>query len=157
IAAALRQHATAVIFGALTTAAAFLCLLLSESPGFMQLGVLIAAGIILAGALMMTVFFAMLGKPPSPRKSDAVARFGSRLVELSGSRPWRVIAAGGGILLAACAVLVLPFGELRFDANPRSLEPRNSRAGTALREIQKRMPVAAEPILVLLESEDRQE
>ena len=61
IAGAVRAHGRGIWFGALTTAAAFLCLLRSESPGFMQLGTLIACGILIAAATMLTLFWLFLG------------------------------------------------------------------------------------------------
>ena len=61
IAAALRTHGPGIWFGALTTAAAFLCLLGSGSLGYQQLGVLIACGILIAAATMMTFFWLFLG------------------------------------------------------------------------------------------------
>ena len=61
IAAALRTHGAGIWFGALTTAAAFLCLLGSDSLGFEQLGVLIACGILIAAGVMMTFFWLFLG------------------------------------------------------------------------------------------------
>ena len=45
-------------------------------------------------------------------------------------------------------------GQLQFDANPKSLEPKDSRAGIALRTIQAKMPIAAEPIIVLFRNTD---
>ena len=61
ISAALRSRGKAIWFGALTTAAAFLCLLGSGSLGYQQLGVLIAFGILIAAAVMMTFFWLFLG------------------------------------------------------------------------------------------------
>src|SRR6185312_3046993 len=56
-------------------------------------------------------------------------------------------------LLCGCAVFAfLPIGRVQFDANPKSLEPKDSRAGIALRTIQSKMPIAAEPVIVLLRS-----
>ncbi len=61
IAGALRAHGSGIWFGAITTAAAFLCLLWSGSPGYQQLGVLIACGILIAAMSMMTLFWFFLG------------------------------------------------------------------------------------------------
>ncbi len=60
ISEAVKNLGRAVFFGALTTAVGFLALLLSNSAGFTQLGVLIAIGIFLAGIFMMSVFFLFL-------------------------------------------------------------------------------------------------
>lgn len=61
IASALRIHGAGIWLGALTTAAAFLCLLGSGSLGYRQLGVLIACGILIAAGVMMTYFWLFLG------------------------------------------------------------------------------------------------
>ena len=59
VADAVHSLGRAVFFGALTTAVGFLALVLSNSSGFIQLGVLIAIGISAAGLLMTTVFFSI--------------------------------------------------------------------------------------------------
>ena len=41
-------------------------------------------------------------------------------------------------------------GELKFEANPRSLEPADSHAGNALRMITEKMPAIGEPWIVLV-------
>jgi uncharacterized protein len=154
IAVALRQHGSGIIFGALTTAAAFLCLMLSGSSGFMQLGVLVAIGIVAAGALMMSVFFVLLTSQHRERKSRLTKAASARLVQYVWSRPvaWTL---GGGMVFAALAVFGYgPFGKIEFAANPKSLEPRHSRAGDALRLIQRKMPVAGEPVLAVIEAKD---
>src|SRR5262249_25073255 len=139
IATALRHHGSGIIFGALTTAAAFLCLLLSESSGFMQLGVLVALGIIAAGALMMTVFFVLLTSRHPERKSRIVKAVSSRFVEIIWRHPvvWTIAAV---VFFTGATILGFgPFGHLGFETNPKSLEPRGSKAGQALRLIQSRM------------------
>ncbi len=54
----------------LTTAVGFLALVLSNSSGFIQLGVLIAIGISAAGLLMTTVFFLFVPRGNVPLRSD---------------------------------------------------------------------------------------
>src|SRR5207237_4222090 len=60
----------AVFFGALTTAVGFLALVLSNSSGFIQLGVLIAIGISAAGVLMTTIFFLFIPSRSKPGQGD---------------------------------------------------------------------------------------
>src|SRR5437763_4250292 len=67
---AIRNLGRAVFFGALTTAVGFMALLLAKSPGFTQLGVLIAIGIFLAGIFMMSIFFIFLPNSSHPQKHD---------------------------------------------------------------------------------------
>jgi predicted RND superfamily exporter protein len=182
IAAALHTHGRGIWFGALTTAAAFLCLLGSGSLGYEQLGVLIACGILIAAGVMMTFFWLFLGIT-LPRRlykivlgvlacaavlgvwsiattirtwsanawqnilsgaglallAMAAAHFLCqwipRLPILAMSRPWRLLAPACAGLGALAVLALAPIGRLVFDLNPKSLEPRNSVAGHALRTI----------------------
>jgi uncharacterized protein len=157
VAAALRSQGKGVFFGSLTTAAAFLCLLRSESTGFEQLGVLIAFGILCAGLFMGTVFFAFIGREFRPKGNDWLWNAGGQFVRFVYRSP-RGFFAVITILLSICAVIAfLPVGQLQFDSNPKSLEPKESRAGIALRTIQAKMPIAAEPVIVLLRSSDAEQ
>ena len=60
IATALQVNGRGIWFGAMTTAAAFLCLMASGSPGYGELGVLIACGILMAAGVMMTFLWLFL-------------------------------------------------------------------------------------------------
>lgn len=157
VAAAIREHGSGIAFGALTTAAAFLCFLRSESTGFAQLGVLTAIGIVLAGLFMMTIFFAFLGPRFRHRETDWMRDAGQRFVDSIYRHPRGYFLASAVLLVALTALAFAPVGKLRFDANPRSLEPPGSRAGAALRMIQEKMPVAAEPLILLVEARDAEE
>ena len=156
IAAALRGQGRGVFFGSLTTAAAFLCFLLSQSPGFAQLGVLIAFGILLAGLFMMTVFFALVGSGFRRRPSDWVWNAGERFVAAVHRAPRGFFLTTALLLTALTALAIAPVGRVQFDANPRTLEPKDSRAGIALRTIQAKMPAVAEPLILLVEGTDAQ-
>ena len=154
VATALRSQGTAVFFGSLNTAAGFLCFMRSESTGFIQLGVLIAIGILCAGLFMTTVFFAFVGRNFRQKHSDWLWSAGAGFVGFVYRSP-RAFFLGFGALLAVCAVFaVLPIGRVDFDSNPKTLEPKDSQAGIALRTIQGKMPIAAEPVIVLLQSPD---
>lgn len=144
-----------ILFGASTTAAAFLSLLLSESLGFAQLGVLIGVGILLAAALMLTVFYVFIGSGYRADGADPL---------LSATQGWldRVLAAPKPVVLATLAALVAattlaaaPWGKVRFEANPQSLEPPGSKAGFALRTIKEKMIAGkAEPVLAIIQGRD---
>ena len=157
IAAALRHHGSGIVFGALTTAAAFLCLLLSGCDGFAQLGVLIACGIAVAGVLMMTVFFVFIGKKHTPRRDDWLRDGGGRFLRFALAHPRRLFLATTALLAALTAYCFLPVGRIRFEADPKSLEPKNSLAGAALRTIQSRLEAAGEPVLVIVEAKDAED
>ncbi len=202
IASALRVHGAGIWFGALTTAAAFLCLLGSGSLGYQQLGVLIACGILVAAGVMMTFFWLFLGIT-LPRwlykvilallacaaavglyfiattvrswsanvwqnigsgaglalLAMAVAHFLCkwipRLPAVAMSRPWRLLAPALAGLVALAAFALAPVGVINFDINPKSLEPRNSVAGHALRTIMARLnPEDIEAVLAVIRAPD---
>jgi hypothetical protein len=202
IAAALRTHATGIWFGALTTAAAFLCLLGSGSPGYQQLGVLIACGILIAAAVMMTFFWLLLGVT-LPRwllkialvvlacaavvgayfiattirswstnvwqnilsgaslalLAMAVAHFLCkwipRLPAIALAHPWKLLAPACAGFLALVVLAIAPVGRLVLDLNPKSLEPRNSIAGHALRTIMAYVnPSRIETVLAVIRAPD---
>lgn len=160
-----------ILFGASTAAASFAILTFSGSPGFAQLGSLIGIGILTAATLMMTIFLALLGKgkersgtflgkTPAPGTTSATAS--SRFSVLgyiefltTHGKSVTLCALGGLILLNFAAYL--PIGKVRFDANPKSLEPAGSDAGFALRKIMEKMPSAEEPVLAIIKAKDAQE
>jgi predicted RND superfamily exporter protein len=156
IAASLRHHGSGIVFGTLTTAAAFLALLHSDCTGFEQLGVLIALGILFAGFFMMTVFFVFIGKKHHQRKGDIFLTMGEGFVARALAHPRALFCFGAGVLGLLTAFAAAPIGRLQFEANPRSLEPRDSRAGHAMRTIQAKMPNVGEPLIALLETSDAQ-
>ena len=202
IAAALRTHGSGIWFGALTTAAAFLCLLGSGSLGYQQLGMLIACGILIAAAVMMTFFWLFLGitLPRSLYKivlgvlvcaavvsvwfiattirtwdagtwkniiscaiitffAMAIAHYFCKwiplLPALALSSPWKLLGPSGAVLIALSLAAFAPVGRIIFDLNPKSLEPRNSVAGHALRTIMSRVnPDGIEPVLAVIRAPD---
>jgi len=158
IAGAIRQLGKGVFFGSLTTAAAFLCLVLSDCAGFAQLGVLIAIGIMLAGIFMMTVFFVLLGKKHVPSKEDWFFRLTTRYVHLVFRRPRQVFYSTAILLGSLSLFACLPIGRLAIEANPRSLEPKDSKAGFALRTISAKMPGAGvEPVIAFVAGKDAEQ
>lgn len=149
------QLGRGILFGAATTAAAFVSLLLSESPGFAQLGVLIAIGILFAALFMMTVFFVLVGRRHVPGNHDIIFNATQRYVDRLFIAPKPVVLATLAILIALNLVAYLPVGTVKFHANPKSLEPANSRAGFALRTITGKMPNAGvEPVLAIVKADD---
>jgi predicted RND superfamily exporter protein len=157
IAAAIRSQGKGVFFGSLTTAVGFLCFLRSQSIGFAQLGVLIAIGILCAGLFMTTIFFAFVGQKFDRRENDWLWNAGQRFVSIVYRAPRAFFLVAAALLTAASAFTLAPVGRLQFDANPKTLEPQDSHAGTTLRTIQARMPIAAEPVIILLRSENAED
>src|ERR1700677_1456567 len=139
VAGAIRQLGKGILFGALTTGAGFLALVLSGCAGFSQLGVLIAIGIMLAAFLMMTVFFVLVGPKHRPREHDWLFDVIKKYVGAVFRSPRPFIICTGIFLLALNILAFAPVGKLVFEADPKSLEPKDSKAGFALRTISAKM------------------
>ena len=100
VADAIHSLGRAVFFGALTTAVGFLALVLSNSSGFIQLGVLIAIGISAAGLLMTTVFFLFVPRGNVPLRSDWILGSVRTYVHRMLARPQSILAISAPILIA---------------------------------------------------------
>lgn len=158
VAGAIRQLGKGIFFGSITTAAGFLALVLSDCAGFSQLGVLIAIGILLAGILMMTVFFVSMGPNHNPPKHDWMFDWIRKYVGWVFRSPIPFIAGTAIPLLALNLFAFSPFGKLVFQADPKSLEPKNSKAGFALHTISSKMTTGGvEPVLVIVDAKDAEE
>ncbi|PYM06140.1 MAG: hypothetical protein DMF15_13880 [Verrucomicrobia bacterium] len=157
VADAVHSLGRAVFFGALTTAVGFLALVLSNSSGFIQLGVLIAIGISAAGLLMTTVFFLFVPRGNVPLRSDWILGSVKNYVHRMLARPRSILAISAPILIALLIIAIVPQIPLTFEANARSLEPKNSRAGTALSLIMQKMPVRWEPVLGIVRAATEQQ
>ena len=157
VADAVHSLGRAVFFGALTTAVGFLALVLSNSSGFIQLGVLIAIGISAAGLLMTTVFFLFVPRGNVPLRSDWILNSVRNYVHRMLVRPRSILAISAPILIVLLIVAIVPQIPLTFEANARSLEPKNSRAGTALSLIMEKMPVRWEPVLGIVRASTEQQ
>src|SRR5881275_187669 len=157
VADAVHSLGRAVFFGALTTAVGFLALVLSNSSGFIQLGVLIAIGISAAGLLMTTVFFLFVPRGNVPLHSDWILGSVRNYVHRMLGRPRSILAISAPILIALLIIAIAPQIPLTFEANARSLEPKNSHAGTALSLIMQKMPVRWEPVLGIVQATTEQE
>jgi hypothetical protein len=108
IRAALRTHLSGIWSGALTTAAAFLCLLRSDCPGFQQLGVLIAIGILVAAFTMTSFFWLFLGKKVSPRGESRLNAAAGGFIHFALRHRRGLALAGLGLFAAAILIAVLP-------------------------------------------------
>lgn len=157
IATSVAKLGRAVFFGALTTAVGFLALILSGSMGFSQLGVLIAIGIFFAGLFMCTILFLFVRPWQVPQQHDWVFEIVKKYVRWSVQRPAPMIILSGGILLVLTVIGFSPVPPLHFEASARSLEPKNSHAGQALKAIMEKMPTRWEPVLAIVHARNPQE
>ncbi|MEI6350477.1 MAG: MMPL family transporter [Verrucomicrobiota bacterium] len=144
-----------ILFGSATTAVAFVSLVLSESPGFAQLGVLIAIGIVLAAVLMMSVFYVLVGRGHVPGGHDFLFEATQSYCDRLFRSPKPVMAVTAAALVLLTLFACLPVGTVRFEANPQSLEPANSKAGFALRKIKEKLSSGGvEPVLAIIKAKD---
>ena len=157
VATSIRKLGRAVFFGALTTAVGFLALILSGSPGFTQLGVLIAIGILFAGLFMCTILFLFVRERQPPERHHWLFELVKKYVRAVVRHPVRISILSGGIFLAISVIGFSPKPPLAFDASTRSLEPKNSGAGLALEAIMRKMPTRWEPVLAIMRARDTQE
>ena len=157
IATSVAKLGRAVFYGALTTAAGFMALLLSGSIGFSQLGILIAIGIFFAGLFMCTILFLFVRPRQPPLRHDSVFELVRKYVRWSVERPAPMLIFSSALLLLLSAIGFSPVPPIHFEASTRSLEPKNSRAGHALEEIMNKMPSRWEPVLAIVQAHDPQE
>lgn len=149
------QLGRGILFGAATTAAAFVSLLLSESPGFAQLGVLIGIGITIAAVLMMSVFFVFVGSTHKPGGQDMIFTATQSYLDRLFIAPKPIVYGALGLLVLLTLFAVSPVGSVRFEANPQSLEPPNTKAGFSLRKIKEKLASGkAEPVLAIVQGRD---
>ena len=154
---AIRNLGRPVFFGALTTAVGFLALLLSNSPGFTQLGVLIAIGIFLAGLFMLSIFFLFIPSKSRPLHGDWMFGAVKSYVIWAVRNPGRMLFVSTPVLLLLALIAVLPKPALIFDASTQSMEPKSSDAGYALHTIMDKMPMRWEPALGIVRASHPQQ
>src|SRR5438128_3714373 len=88
---AISKLGRAVFFGALTTAVGFLALVLSGSIGFIELGVLIAIGILFAAFFMCTILFLFVREEQAPLRHDWIFEAVKKYVRWSVQRPKTIL------------------------------------------------------------------
>ena len=157
IATSVAKLGRAVFFGALTTAVGFLALVLSGAMTFSELGVLIAIGIFVAGLFMCSILFLFVREQKTAVAHDWLFEAVTKYVRWTVRKPAPMLIFSTGILLLLTAIGFSPVPPLRFEASPRSLQPKNIRANQALEEIMHRMPVRWEPVLAIVRATDPQE
>ncbi len=157
IATSIAKLGRAVFFGALTTAVGFLALVLSGSMAFSQLGVLIAIGIFVAGLFMCSILFLFVRERQEPIRHDWLFESVRNYVRRTVRKPLPILIFSTTFLLVLTAFGFSPIPPLQFEANPRSLQPKNISASQALEKIMRTMPVRWEPVLAIVRSVNAQE
>ncbi len=147
----------AIFFGALTTAVGFMALLLANSGGFTQLGVLIAIGILVAALFMTSVFFLFTRERSRPPANDWILALVRLYVRRTLRTPGLILWLAVPILLVLFALALLPQLPLIFDASTRSMEPKSSAAGYALAAIMNKMPTRWEPVLAVVRAPNEEQ
>ena len=147
----------AVFFGALTTAVGFLALVLSGAMTFSQLGVLIAIGIFVAGLFMCSILFLFVREQQVAVAYDWLFQLVRKYVRWIVARPAPILMFSGTVLLLLTIIGVSPVPPLQFEANTRSLQPKNIRASGALDAIMQKMPVRWEAVLAIVQGADSQQ
>ncbi len=157
IATSVAKLGRAVFFGALTTAVGFLALALSGAMTFSQLGVLIAIGIFVAGLFMCSILFLFVREQQVVVGYDWLLELVRKYVRWTIARPAPMLILSGAVLLPLTIIGISPVPSLQFDANTRSLQPKNIRASRALETIMQKMPIRWEPVLAIVRGADSQQ
>lgn len=157
IATSVAKLGRAVFFGALTTAVGFLALVLSGAMSFSELGVLIAIGIFIAGLFMCSIVFLFVRDRQHAGSRDWLFDLVTRYVRAIVRKPVPIVFVSGAVFLVLTAIGLSPLPPIRFEANTRSLQPKNIHASQALETIMQKMPVRWEPVLAIVRAKNAQE
>jgi len=157
VATSIREVSGGILWVALTTAVGFLALLFSGSPGFAQLGALIAMGIVLCAIFVIGLLFVFIRSGHAhPERPDPLHRPFAKLVTLLLHLPGRVGWPMFVVAVAACLYAVWPVHPLALDTSPRSLEPKTLPAARALQRMNDKVAPTPEPVMLLIDAADQE-
>ena len=142
-----RKVGAGILWSALTTAGAFLILRTSGFPGLGQLGTLVAIGITLGVITMLTFFLTPLKLAGKNFRIPNLPTFTSKPAFAIGC------TAAVTLFIAAGWIYKLP----AVDSTGKALEPENSAAYAALKEMEKELNRSEEPYLLLTRGTNEQE
>ena len=149
VAQALKLAGPGILWVALTTAAGFLALCFAGSPGFRQLGALVAIGVLLATGIMLIMLPLFLhGKMPSTARDTAFLNYAQQCH----SKPLPLLGMGVVLGLLGLVLCLSPWRPLQFDLTPASLEPTRTPAAQALALMMSRFPDTFEPVIAVIEN-----
>ncbi|MEO6054118.1 MAG: MMPL family transporter [Chthoniobacterales bacterium] len=140
----------------ITTGLGFMALYFSGSPGFGQLGILIAIGINLCAACMIIFLPLFFFSNPVTAKPQSSGKYFSMAVG-NALRHSKTYGLAGIVLFVGLSIIAfLPWRMLQFDVSPHSLEPRDTPASVALQRIVEKFPGSLEPLLFILDSKSKE-
>ncbi|MEX1119619.1 MAG: MMPL family transporter, partial [Terrimicrobiaceae bacterium] len=149
IAQALKLAGPGIFWVALTTAAGFLALCFAGSPGFRQLGALVAIGVLLATGIMLLMLPLFLhGKRPPTARDTAFLDFARHCH----SQPLPLLGLGALLGLLGLILSLAPWRPLQFDLTPASLEPTRTPAAQALALMMSGFPDTFEPVIAVIQN-----
>jgi predicted RND superfamily exporter protein len=154
IATSIGEAGKGICYVAITTGLGFMALIFSGSKGFAQLGMLIATGLILCAGFMILLLFLFIRPQVADERPDPFHRGVDRYLRSTWRRPGSIGISALIVCLAATLFAVLPLRPLRFDTNPRSLEPKDIPAAMALKSIIDAFAKAGEPVVLLMRTPD---
>lgn len=155
-----RELAPGIIWSAVTTAGAFSLLSLGGLPGLMQLGWLVAIGMILAAAAMLFGYLAPLKTNHSSATSQSAQPTNARAETPEGGRQASAAVSPAlivtGLLLIIFVAVVWP-GLPRLDHSTAALRPRNIQAYDTFDEIKLFLGQQNEPLWLVVTGQNESE
>lgn len=153
----LTKTAPGIVVGALTTSAAFFCIMTTSFKGLHNLGIIAGIGVLAclaATLLVMTSVMLLMERGRKGRLFSPKARaFGmSGAARLIHARPGAIIAVGAALVAVAAAGL----GGLKFDNSPESLGLRDSEAAVAEKAVAESFGRRRNPLVIIASAPDRQ-
>lgn len=155
VAVALAQAGPGIAYAALTTAIAFLSLVISRAGALTQLGMLIALGLVVTALKILVFVFPLAGvnrrDPESARhRTTLFDRLG--LAVLGSPRLW--LGVGLLAVFLPCAAMLATERWPVLQGDLRSMEPEGIAAGRSLARIQELTASTPEPLILVRRHDD---
>jgi predicted RND superfamily exporter protein len=154
---AIRDVGPGIFYVILTTGIGFLALNFSQSAGFAQLGTLVSLGVAVAGLFMILFLFLFFRGVKPPTTPDFMLAGTLRFVRMIFREPRIVLGGALAVLVLGAVLAISPAIPLKFDTDPRSLEPKSSKASIALQTISTKLRAESDPMVVLVKADNAQQ
>jgi predicted RND superfamily exporter protein len=152
-----RDIGAAIFYVVCTTAIGFFALNFSKSAGFAQLGTLVALGVTMAGLFMVLFLFIFFKRVKPVEKPDFLLLGATKFVNAAFREPRVLLGIASAVLIAGAVIAAGPFIPLKFDTDPRSLQPKTIPASVALQVLSTELKQESDPIRVLVMADSQQE